>query len=148
MNFVAKFAHGNGDESLGCFGYRLVSLVELDGDVDRVLLPELLLFALVWLLSLLWWFDGRFCHARRYSATCPWPNVSASSKGVLPQRSFGSNGTLHCSNKNCTQSKWFSDAAKCNAVRPKSKKKTLKTITFIHAFDIFWKKKKNKQENQ
>lgn len=111
--------YGSGDESLGAFGNGLVSLA-LDGDVDLVLFPELLLFAWVLLLSL---FLGLFCHVRRYSATCSWPNVSASSIGVLPQRSFGSNGTLHCSNRNSTQSKCPSLAAKCNAVRPKWGKK-------------------------
>lgn len=106
--------YGSGDVSLADFG-KIPSLVELDGDVDRVLFPELLLFAFVLLLPL---FGGLFCHVRRYSATNSCPNVSASSNGVFPQRSFGSNGTPHCSNKNSTQSKCPSDDAKCKAVRP------------------------------
>lgn len=108
--------YGSGDVSVGDCGNGLVSLVELDGDVDRVLFPELLFIALVLLLS---FFDGLLCHVRRYSATSSCPNVSASSNGVFPHRSFGSTGTLHCSSKNSTQSKCPSDDAKCKAVRPK-----------------------------
>lgn len=119
--------YGSGDVSLGPLGNGLVSLA-VDGDVDLVLFPELLLFACASLLS---FFGGLLCHVRRYSATCSWPNVSASSNGVLPQRSFGSNGTLHCSNRNSTQSKCPSDAAKCKAVRPVWVKKTAKFNIFL-----------------
>lgn len=111
--------YGNGDVSLCDIGNGLVSLA-LDGEVDLVLFPELLLFPWVLLLSAV---DGLLCQLRRYSATGSWPNVSASSNGVFPQRSFGSCGTLHCSNRNSTQSKWPSLAAKCSAVRPTGENK-------------------------